>query len=216
MTDSVPQLLQLPDAYLLALLQCCADDPRSLFSAARAHIRLHQTAVVAASSVTVVRNRQQRLDNVLLYLANNGEHVGSIEFGSVWGAWLIPSNDRATLQQLPHNKLRGLSSLFCSTLDLQLQPGSGFHDVLDAGMPLQKLHLERCNLLDGFEALSAALSALPGMQHLSLRYWDCMEDFPFPSGVLHALTGLTFLDLGTFRLESQDGMRHLQGHAFRT
>ena len=96
MTDSVPQLLQLPDACLLAVLQCCADDPRSLFSAARAHSRLHQAAVLAASSVTVVRNRQQRLDNVLLYLANNGEHVGSIEFGSVWGAWLIPSKDHTS------------------------------------------------------------------------------------------------------------------------
>jgi hypothetical protein len=212
MAGSVPQLLQLPDACLLAVLQCCADDRSSLFSAARAHSRLHQAAVLAASSITVWRTRDQGLDSVLLYLANHGQHVSNIEFGSGWGEIVVTSDVRATLQQLPHDKLQGLTSMLCNGLDLQLQPGSGFHGVLDAGMPLQKLHLERCNLLDGFEALSAALSTLPGMQHLSLRYWDWkMEKFHLPSGVLQELTGLTHLDLGTFLLESPDGMRHLQG-----
>jgi hypothetical protein len=79
--ESGPQavfpLLQLPDACLLAVLQCCADEPCSLFSAARAHSRLHQAAVLAASSISfvlkegrLVKERPDQTDSWLLYLSN--------------------------------------------------------------------------------------------------------------------------------------------------
>jgi hypothetical protein len=62
-------LLALPDPCLLAVLQCCAaDDRRSLFSAARAHSRLHQAAVLALSSITAVVSHQQQADSVLVYV----------------------------------------------------------------------------------------------------------------------------------------------------
>lgn len=76
MSESESWLLQLPDPCLLAMLRCCADDPRTLFSAARAHSRLHQTAVLAASSVKAVLHQQA--DSVLQYLESYGQHVSSI------------------------------------------------------------------------------------------------------------------------------------------
>jgi hypothetical protein len=52
-------LLALPDSCLLALLQSyAADDQRSLFSAARAHSRLHQAAVAALHSITAHAPKQ--------------------------------------------------------------------------------------------------------------------------------------------------------------
>lgn len=51
----------------------------SLFSAARAHSRLHQAAVLAASSVKAILKQQQKADSVLRYLANHGQHVDSID-----------------------------------------------------------------------------------------------------------------------------------------
>jgi hypothetical protein len=40
-------------------------------------------------------------------------------------------------------------------LRLQLQPGRGYQGVLRAGMPLQQLCLDHCELLDGDEGLWA-------------------------------------------------------------
>jgi hypothetical protein len=71
-------LLQLPDPCLVAVLRCCADDPCSLFSAARAHSRLHQAAVLAASSISTVLHDQQQLDSVLLYLNSHDQHISGI------------------------------------------------------------------------------------------------------------------------------------------
>lgn len=70
--ESAPSLLlALPDACLLAVLQCCAaNSQRSLFSAARAHSRLHQAAVLALHSVTATVNTQPKANDALLYWAS--------------------------------------------------------------------------------------------------------------------------------------------------
>ena len=84
------QLLALPNACLSAVLQCCAGDLRSLFSAARAHSRLRQVAGEVLSSITVGRVTQQRhVDSVLLYLSNHGGHVHCLHLEGVadYGSW---------------------------------------------------------------------------------------------------------------------------------
>ena len=66
-------LLALPDPCLLAVLHytygdSCYDhdkDARSLFSAARAHSRLHQAAAVVATSIRAWVTKQQQVDSVL-------------------------------------------------------------------------------------------------------------------------------------------------------
>jgi hypothetical protein len=73
-------LLALPDPCLVAVLQCCAvADQHSLFSAARAHSRLHQAAVLALRSITTVVHEQQQMDDVVLYLSKHGHNANSIE-----------------------------------------------------------------------------------------------------------------------------------------
>jgi hypothetical protein len=78
-----PVLLQLPDPCLLAVLHCCAADPGSLFSLARAHSRLRQAVAVAVNSISVTiktsMRQQQQTDSLLLYLNNQGKHIGSLE-----------------------------------------------------------------------------------------------------------------------------------------
>jgi hypothetical protein len=60
MDDDKSLLLALPDTCLLAVLQCCAaDDQRSLFSAARAHGRLQQAAMVALHTISITTQDQQ-------------------------------------------------------------------------------------------------------------------------------------------------------------
>jgi hypothetical protein len=83
-------LLALPDPCLLAVLQCyAAEDQRSLFSAARAHSRLHQAAVAALRSVTALVRNQQQADDVLLYLGKHGSHVNSLKLQGPQGEQLI-------------------------------------------------------------------------------------------------------------------------------
>jgi hypothetical protein len=65
-------LLALPDPCLVAILQCCAaNNQRSLLSAARAHSRLHQAAVLVLRSITAVITEHQQADSVLMYLGNH-------------------------------------------------------------------------------------------------------------------------------------------------
>jgi hypothetical protein len=199
--QSVPQLLQLPDACLQAVLRCCADDPCTLFSAARAHSRLHQAAVLAASSIRVVGRRQEQLDSALVYLANHGQHISSIE--------VDPDNFSVELRQLPHHKMQALSSLKCSGLVLQLQPLGRSQGVLGPGMPLQQLVINRCILSDNGYMLGAALATLPGLLHLSISFFECM--YIFPSEALQELQQLTYLELVNFGMSDRGGMRHLQG-----
>ena len=77
------ELLQLPNACLLAVLQCLAaadTNHRSLFSAARAHSGLHAAAAEALSALQARVSRQQQADGALLYLARHGQHVTSVRF----------------------------------------------------------------------------------------------------------------------------------------
>ena len=204
--QSIPSLLQLPDAFLLAILQCCADNQRSLFSAARAHSRLHQAAVLAASSIMVelkeadtvdtvhktLKQRRQQTNSVLRYLRKHGQHVSSINIP----ADLCLGSVIFSLQWLPQHMCK-LQSLTANNLRLQLQPGRGYQGVLRAGMPLQQLCLDHCELLDGDEGLAAALSLLPELQHLSIKGCGSgsMQKGVVYSDVVYSLQQLTYLEL---------------------
>ena len=171
--QSSASLLQLPDPLLVAVLCCCADDPRSVCSAARAHSRLHQAAVLALSSIKLplvqsdAAERQQRLDSLVdLYLPSHGQHVESLDLRgfsrqkrseAVW----------FRLFQLPSN-LTQLSSLVALSLCVQLRPSD--QDLLGAAAapPLKQLGLYVCKLDGGEEGLAAALALLPGLEHLAI------------------------------------------------
>ena len=207
----MPGLLQLPDECLLAVLRCCADDNRSLFSAARAHSRLHQATVLAVSSINATVLEQEQARSILEYLSNHGQHVDSIDLkGEGDRLW-----ETVRLRQLPHNNLQKLSSLKISRWRLQLQPRRKHQGVLWGGAPLTQLRLDNCLLLDKEpvgERLAAALSLLPDLQHLCFaRIWRSdMRGLCFPSSVLQQLQQLTYLELARNQLQNTDDMQHLQ------
>jgi hypothetical protein len=184
MTDTAPLLLQLPDPCLLAVLQCLTDDPVSLFSAARAHSRLNQAAVVALSSIKVTVKNAQQLDYSLLpYLDKHGQHVNSL---AVQGRCVssvklreLPANLQLTQLQLEGN------------LRVQLQPRDCYQGVLRPGLPLKQLRLGlACVLLDR-ERLSAALHELRALEHLSVSF----NDKELVPGVLQELQHVTCLHM---------------------
>ena len=190
-------LLALPDACLQAVMQCCAGDQRSLFSAARAHSRLHQ-AVAALRSVTAVMRYQQHVDDVLLYLGKHGQHVNTLDFKSNQEL----EDDHVitvSLRQLPFQSQ--FSSLQLGCLCLQLQPRDGWQGILGpsraaAVAALKQLRFENCMLLDDTsdEQLTAALSLLPaGLEHLSIDGFYTKTRFP--TAVLQQLQQLTYLGL---------------------
>jgi hypothetical protein len=160
--ESVFPLLQLPGPCLLAVLQCCAaDDQRSLFSAARAHSRLHQAAVVALSSITAVLPPQQNAHSVMLYLGKHGRHVAGLKLKAQHAR-------TASLFQLP--PLRQLSSLQLDSMMVQLHPRNGFQGVMEAATALKQLLLSDCKLIGSKDGLAAALSQLPStLQHLPYK-----------------------------------------------
>jgi hypothetical protein len=172
------------------MLQCCADDLRSIFSAARAHSRLHQAAVQALSSITAGAFwQQERVEGLLMYLARHSQHVDSLDLlGNVY------EHIGIRLRQLPENL--NLSSLILAHWELQLQPGDGFQGVVRPGLPIKQLRLHDCTLLDGTKGLAAALSLLPGLQHLSISAtnWTFSWGFKFPIVALSALQQLTHLE----------------------
>ena len=90
-------------------------------------------------------------------------------------------------------------------LGLQLQPGSGFQGVLQPRVPLTRLQLYGCMLLDGAEGLSAALALLPGLQYLSICAtcwgWDKLV---LLTDALTALQQLTYLELADATLQGPD------------
>ena len=207
MSQSASRLLDLPEPCLLAVLHCCTDDHRSLFSAARAHSRLHQAAVQSLSSVRAMLHQQQQMDSVLLYMTNHGQHVSSIDIDGLRGAVL--------LQELPHTKLQGLSSLNLSRLYLQLQQRHNNLGVLGHGQPDLQLHLTQlqlhsCKLADEYQ-LAAALLQLPKLQHLSL-VWDddAALDGSFSSSALQGLQQLTYLELTVRMLDPGLGLESLK------
>jgi hypothetical protein len=193
--ESAPSpLLELPDTCLLAVLQCCAaDDQRSVFSAARAHSKLHQAAVAALRSITADVPQQQQLDGVLLYLGKHGSMVDRLDLR---GKGDVP----ACLHQLPSNMQP--SSLQLDRLRLQMQPGNGFQGVLGAAAglaALKQLRLNSCFLLDDnpYPGLSEALPQLPtGLEHLSLcSLYSNHQCAPFSTTVLQPLQQLTYLEI---------------------
>jgi hypothetical protein len=198
---------------MLAVLRCCADDLRSLFSAARAHSRLHQAAVQVTSSIRAVVPQQQHADSVLLYLSNHGQHVHSIDLEGVFGAL----QRTASLRQLPHGQLQGLSSLKFSKLQLQLLPGDGLEGVFGDALPLKQLKLRSCTFSED-DGLAAALLLLPDLQHLSL-VWNSTAEGGYRSSAcstatcsaLQGLQHLTYLELADGWLEDEDRPWHLQG-----
>ena len=193
-------LLDLPDPCLLKVLQCCADDQRSLFNAARAHPTLHRAAVVALSSISADIWRQRKVDGaVLLYWSKYRQHVRSVTVAG------YPENYRRAIhvRELPPDLQLNRLEL-TSNLNVQLQPGGGFQGVVRLGVPLTQLVISQCNMLDGKKGLAAALALLPGLQHLVI-YNSCQYDKPvvdsrggcvlFPADRLRLLQQLTLLEL---------------------
>jgi hypothetical protein len=202
----------------VAVLQCCADEPHSLFSAARAHSRLHQAAVLAASCIRFVlkagqpaEKQERQTDSMLLYLSKYGQHVSSIDLPTGMGP---VGGVRSSLVQLSH-KVRRLERLTASHLSLQLQPGRGHRGVLRAEMPLQQLCLDRCDLVDGHEGLAAAWLLLPKLQHLSIKQcYDVSGGTIKPwvvvrSDAVYSLQQLTYLELADCTLQDVQGLRQL-------
>jgi hypothetical protein len=181
-------LLQLPDPCLLAVLQCLAGDPAGLFSAARAHSKLHQAAVTVLRDISIEHKTQQQLDESLLpYLGKHGQHVSSIKVHGMWHS--------TVLRQLTPNLK--VTSLDFYGFNLQLGPGNGLQGVLGCvGASLKQLLLLSCTLLDGEQGLAAALSLLPGLEHLNVssRYSMGVQH-RFPAAVLQHLQQLTYLEL---------------------
>jgi hypothetical protein len=192
--------LALPDACLLAVLQCCAaNDQRSVLSAARAHSRLHQAAALALRSITVVGTRQEQADSVLLYLRMHRQHVERVSIRYQRSEFCPPSISLCLhLEAAPQQSKQ---DLFAS---------NGFQSVLRP--TLTQLQLESCILPGGADALAAVLSQLPSLEHLSLRSLYSEDSyFKFPSAVVQQLQQLTFLELdGMWFLRPDDGSPILQ------
>jgi hypothetical protein len=201
-------LLELPTACMLAILQrCAADDQRSVLSAARAHSRLHQAAVLALHSITAVITRQEQVDSVVLYLSNHGQHVRSASLKRTEEA------EYAKLRQLPPGLQ--LDTLQFEGMHLRLHPGNGCRGVLGAAADiaaLKQLRIHGCAFLtsvkyDGTtmvppEELAAALQQLPaGLEHLSLRTPSMVHQH-LPTGVLQRLQQLSYLELAGFTLQA--------------
>ena len=78
--------------------------------------------------------------------------------------------------------------------------------MLQAGAPLQKLHLDECLLQDGDEVLAAALAELPPLEHLCIDgckvvdHGGYVREFHCATGMFEQLTQLTYLELGGVRL----------------
>jgi hypothetical protein len=196
---------------LLRTQQTLADDPCSLFSAARTHSRLHQAAVLAASSIRATQLTQKQADSVGLYLETHGRHVDSI---SLTGLFSNPFATVSITLQLP--LLQRLRSLDLKQLGVKLQCGYDAEGVLAVGVPLKLLHVDTCELHYHSAALAAALSALRTLQHLGisrvLHIGSVASEtrlYSFPTGALQALQQLTFLELSG-GLYKPDHLQHLQ------
>jgi hypothetical protein len=117
-----------------------------------------------------------------------------------------------TLHELPHDTLQGLSSLSCSHMHLQLQPGDGFQGVLGPSASLKQLQFTECTLLDGREALAAALLLLTELQHLSLTRNASGRGFHLHLSLNNQqMQQLTHLELVKCGMQQPDGLQRLQG-----
>lgn len=162
-------LLQLPDSCLLAVLQFCADDPRSLFSAARAHSSLHAAAVASLHNTTA-SVRPQQLQSLLLYLSRHGQHMHSSSSSPASFPILLSLtySPRRPLGLFALPASLQLSSLSFHGFVLQLQPNIYSEGVLHTGWLLRQLVLRDCALQDGTVALKAALLQMPQLEHLDV------------------------------------------------
>jgi hypothetical protein len=203
-------LLQLPDACLLAVLQCLLGDPASLCSAARAHSKLHQAAVLALSSITVnVQTQHQLHDSLLPYLAKHSQYINSIHFHSS-----VPTYDAArapSLRQLPPSLQ--INTLHFDNMRLQLVGSAdGVEGLLGAPwlVSLKQLQLSECVLLGREQSLAAALSLLPGLQHLRIdstqfsdgAYLSSRQTVCLEAEAVQQLQQLTYLELAGIQLHS--------------
>jgi hypothetical protein len=188
------------DSFLSAVLQQCADeDQRSLFSAARAHSRLHR-AVTARSSIKAGIATQEHMDSMLQYASKYSQHVDSLK---VTGRYC----HEVSIRQLPSDLL--LCSLQLRHVGVQLQQGYGFQGLLgDAAgtAALKHLRIWNCKLLGNgtLQEMEAALALLPtGLEHLSIQGLSIFDEddafidrASFPSAALQPLQQLTHLELG--------------------
>jgi hypothetical protein len=198
-------LLALPDNCLLAVLQrCAADDQRSLFSAARAHSRLHQATLGALQIIDAPLCKQRQADRLLLFLAKYAEHIDILDVSKAVKAH---PNTRIILRQLPRSLQ--LRSLYLHKVEVR--PGHAFRGVLGAACAadLQLLSLSDCCLPDWgtAKAIAAALGRLPALQSLSIRDLsvECCDsdseaddddgEFELSTAVFSQLQQLTFLHL---------------------
>ena len=194
-----PLLAEPPDPCLVAVLRCCAaNDQRSLFSAARAHSRLHKAAVAALSRIALTCSNQQQADGVLAYLGKHGCHVDSVK---ILGDKLCAFD----LRQLPPGLQ--LSSLQLGWCCLQLRPGDGFTSVLGAPAgisALKQLDLSECHLLDrnADNALAAPLLQLSGLEQLSLCGLRLRGGLS--TAVLQRMQQLTYLSLQRVGMQGPD------------
>jgi hypothetical protein len=83
--------------------------------------------------------------------------------------------------------------------------------VLGAALPIRKLELHSCTLLDGEEGLVAALALLPKLEHLSPVGNSSCKGVSFPSDILQELQHLTYLETTSGWLQDADGLWQLQG-----
>jgi hypothetical protein len=196
-------LLSLPDPCLLKVLQCCADDDqRSLFSAARAHSRLHQAAALALRSVTAAVDTQQKADDVLFFLGEHGQHIDSVTLRGV------VDGSPHVLQLPPNLQLNSLELEWCKLLLHPRPPGFPglFGSVATAA--LKQLRLGKCELID--HELAEALSHLPfSLEHLSIDSLAMYSGFAFaqfPPSVFKQLKHLTYFELRGNNIQSNAGM----------
>ena len=189
-------LLALPDPCLLAVLQCCAaDGQRSLFSAARAHSRLHQAAVLAFNSLSIHCKGQQQADSILMFLGKHEKEIGSVQ---------LTADDiydcNVFIRELPPSLQP--SRLQLTGFRLQLQPGDGFLGVLGVAAQveaLKQLELKLFELEDGDEGLAAALTQLPtGLGRLCIASEDDCCYTTLSISALQHLQQLTSLKLANF------------------
>lgn len=188
-------LLDLPEACLVVVLQgCAADGASSLFSAARAHSRLHQAALLALHSLAVTVARQQQVDSVLMFL---GKHGGGLVRSLAVRATV---RGAARLRQLPPNLQ--LTSLQLERVRLQAQARRGWQGMLAASVTstlkqLRLSHIEAVGNTD--DALEVTLRQLPaGLEHLSIRNVNVNgARLVFDFSVLQQLQQLTHLELAS-------------------
>jgi hypothetical protein len=146
---------------------------------------------------------------MLQYLSAHGQHIGSLDLEDPHG--VLDFQQLGAAEQLPHEKLKGLSNLRLKGFPLQLQTWGGFQGVLGATVPIRKLELHSCTLQDGEGGLVAALVMLPELRHLGLVGNSSLKGVSFPSNILQTLQHLTYLETASGWLQDAGGMWPLQG-----